>query len=185
MSLTQSGNIEPKTKMPEFKLLDTTSGDIIDSKIYCDQKPTLIAFICNHCPYVKHIIARLSEIVNDYRTRGISCVLISSNDIEQHADDSPLKMPIFAEQYNLQCPYCYDETQTVAKEFKAACTPEFYLFDKAHELFYHGRFDASTPGNDIIVTGEDLCTALDNVLDNKPSPCTQMPSIGCNIKWVE
>ena len=140
-------------------------------------------FICNHCPYVKLIKESLVEYATEYMPKGVGVVAISSNDVENYPQDSPEKMKEDAEKLGYPFPYLYDETQEVAKAYKAACTPDLFLFDQALELVYRGQFDASRPGNEIEPTGEDLMEATDKVLSGEAVPEDQVPSIGCNIKW--
>jgi thiol-disulfide isomerase/thioredoxin len=139
--------------------------------------------LCNHCPYVKHIADALSQVAREYQSRGAAFVGISSNDVAGYPQDSPEQMAIEAETRGYVFPYLYDETQQVAQAYRAACTPDFFLFDRQQQLVYRGQFDASRPGSDIPVTGEDLRRALDAVLNGTPVPADQTPSIGCNIKW--
>ncbi len=145
----------------------------------------MIMFICNHCPYVKHVNAELVRLANDYIARGIKFVAISSNDIVNYPDDSPDKMKQTAQELKYPFPYLYDETQEVAKAFDAACTPDFYIFDKEQKLVYRGQLDDSRPSLDIPVTGKDIRTALDNILNGNAVSDFQRPSIGCNIKWKQ
>jgi len=140
-------------------------------------------FICNHCPYVRHVISKLVELIKDYREHGVSVVAINSNDIVSYPDDAPAKMKIIAAQYSFNFPYLYDETQVVAKQYNAACTPDFFLFNSNHELVYRGQMDNSRPGNNIPVTGNELTEAINCMLEGKPISPVQKPSMGCNIKW--
>lgn len=140
-------------------------------------------FICNHCPYVKHVISKLSDLVKDYQSRGVAVVGINSNDVENYPDDAPEKMKQFAAQHDFNFPYLYDESQSVAKAYRAACTPDFYLFNGEHKLVYRGQMDDARPHSDAPVTGRDLTAAVDNMLAGKPVFENQMPSMGCNIKW--
>jgi peroxiredoxin len=167
---------------PDFSLpnIDGTTVSLSD---YQDAPALLVMFICNHCPFVKHVAAELARLGRDYGERGVGIVGINSNDVENYADDSPDKMRQEAEQQGYRFPYLYDETQEVAKAYHAACTPDFFLFDDDHRLVYRGQLDASRPGSGIPVTGEDLRAALDTVLAGSPVPTEQRASIGCNIKW--
>jgi len=170
------------TKLPEFTLPDydgnTASTDDFKGK------PVLVIFICNHCPYVKHIADKLSERAREYQEKGVEVVAISANDINSYPQDSPEKMRQFAERHNFSFPYLYDESQEVAKAYKAACTPDPYLFDENHELVYRGQFDGARPGNNVPVTGEDLSEAVDKMLQGESIPeSRQQPSVGCSIKW--
>ena len=146
-------------------------------------RPLVVAFICNHCPFVKHVRDGLAAFGRDYATRGLAFVAINSNDITDHPDDSPAKMKEEARAAGYAFPYLFDETQSVAQAYKAACTPDFFVFDREHKLAYRGQFDSSHPGNDVPVTGEDLRAAADAVLASKPVKGQQRPSLGCNIKW--
>ncbi|MGK7397796.1 MAG: thioredoxin family protein, partial [Candidatus Cyclobacteriaceae bacterium M3_2C_046] len=146
---------------------------------------TVIMFICNHCPYVKHIIEEVVKVANKYLDDGISFIAISSNDVENYPDDSPEKMQEFADDHHFPFPYLFDETQDVAREFDAACTPDIYVFDSDDKLVYRGQFDDSRPKNDEPVTGKDLRNALTNLLNGMPINPEQKPSIGCNIKWKQ
>jgi thiol-disulfide isomerase/thioredoxin len=142
-------------------------------------------FICNHCPFVKHVNDELVRLGNDYKDKGIGFVAISSNDVENYPDDSPGLMKIVAQELEYPFPYLYDETQEVAKAYDAACTPDFYVFDKNLKLVYRGQLDDSRPGNDIPVTGKDLRSALNALIDGKEVSDDQKPSLGCNIKWKQ
>ena len=140
-------------------------------------------FICNHCPFVKHVNQELVKLAGDYMNKGIGFAAISSNDVISHPEDAPVLMKKTATQLNYPFPYCYDETQQVARAYQAACTPDFFVFDGHQRLVYRGQFDDSRPGNDQPVTGKDLRAAVDALLASKPVPGNQTPSIGCNIKW--
>jgi thiol-disulfide isomerase/thioredoxin len=183
MADTPSNMLPLGTKAPHFSLLDTVS----DIKLSLDSckglKGTVIVFICNHCPFVKHINSKLTKLAKDYKSKGIDFIAISSNDINKYPQDSPEFMKKMAVDEGYIFPYLYDQTQSVAKAYNAACTPDFYLFDSNLELFYRGQLDSSRPGNDIPVSGEDLINALNALLHKHPSPENQKPSIGCNIKW--
>jgi thiol-disulfide isomerase/thioredoxin len=140
-------------------------------------------FICNHCPFVLHVIDEVVKVANDYRVQGIGVMAISSNDVVQYPQDGPAEMAEFALEHKIGFPYLYDETQEVAKAFDAACTPDFYLFDKSDKLFYRGQLDDSRPGNNIPLSGSDLRNAIDALIYNRVIAEPQKPSIGCNIKW--
>ncbi|MCB1192176.1 MAG: thioredoxin family protein [Leptospiraceae bacterium] len=168
---------------PNFTLLDTISGKPISLQDIKSNYATVIMFICNHCPFVKHIQKEIVKLSNDYIPKGISFVAISSNDVDNYPEDSPEKMKQIAKEMNYPFPYLYDETQGVAKEYKAACTPDFYIFDKELKCIYRGQLDDSRPSNGIPVTGRDIRNALDLVLQGKMVTQEQKPSIGCNIKW--
>jgi thiol-disulfide isomerase/thioredoxin len=150
---------------------------------FTDAPALLVMFICNHCPFVKYIRAGLAQFARDYQTRGLATVAISSNDVASYPDDSPARMAKEKRAAGYTFPYLYDETQQVAKAYGAACTPDFFLFDRARRLVYRGQFDDSRPSNNRPVTGADLRAAVDALLAGKPVPSDQTPSIGCNIKW--
>ncbi len=183
MSATPSTMLDLGTKAPGFNLVDTISGRTVNLNEIKSSKATVIMFICNHCPYVKHVNPELVNLALDYIPEGITFVAISSNDIVNYPEDSPERMKEFAKESGYPFPYLFDETQEVAKSYKAACTPDFYIFDKNMELVYRGQLDDSRPGNSIPVTGKDIRNALKNILENKPVDKNQKPSIGCNIKW--
>jgi peroxiredoxin len=169
------------TAAPDFTLPDTSGKPVSLSDF--KGKPLLVAFICNHCPYVKHLRAGLAQLGRDYQSKGAAMAGVNSNDVANYPDDSPEKMKREAKDAGYSFPYLYDESQSMAKAYRAACTPDFFLFDRDHHLVYRGQFDDSRPGNGIPVTGRDLRAALDAVLAGKPVATTQKPSIGCNIKW--
>jgi peroxiredoxin len=169
-------------RAPAFSLPDT-SGKTVASGDFTGKPAFLVMFICNHCPYVKHIRAGLAQLVREYQAKGVAAVGISANDAEGYPDDSPAKMAVEVRESGYTFPYLYDESQSVAHAYQAACTPDFFLFDKEQKLVYRGQLDDSRPGNGIPVTGKDLRAALDAVLAGKPAPAEQKPSIGCNIKW--
>jgi len=170
------------TKAPDFELPDT-NGKTVALSDYKNAPGLLVVFMCNHCPYVKHIRAGLAQLAREYLPKGLRVVGISSNDVQNYPQDSPAKMAEEAKAAGYNFPYLYDETQEVAKAYRAACTPDIYLFDKDQQLAYRGQFDDSRPGNGLPVTGKDLRAAIDAVLANKTVPSNQKPSIGCNIKW--
>jgi peroxiredoxin len=182
MALTPSTMLPLGTAAPDFKLPDT-SGKIASLADFKDAPALLVIFMCNHCPYVVHIRAGLAQLARDYLPRGVAIVGINSNDVANYPDDSPAKMKIEVKSAGYLFPYLYDETQAAAKAYRAACTPDIYLFDKNRQLVYRGQFDDSRPGNGIPVTGRDLRAALDAVLVGKPVAPGQKASIGCNIKW--
>jgi len=169
---------------PDFSLPDAVTGRAVKLADFAG-KPLVVAFICNHCPFVKHVRDGLATFGRQYATRGLAFVAINSNDITDHPDDSPAKMKDEARAAGYVFPYLFDESQAVARAYKAACTPDFFVFDKAHKLAYRGQFDGSRPGNDVPVTGEDLRAAADAVLAGKTVPKEQRPSLGCNIKWKQ
>ena len=168
---------------PDFVLPDTISGENKSLTDLKSEKATVIMFICNHCPFVKHVQKQLVKLAREYQAKGISFVAISSNDVEKYPDDSPQRMKEVAQELGYPFPYLYDESQEVARAYDAACTPDFYVFDKNLKLVYRGQMDSSRPGNNIPVTGKDLREALDNILQGKSVSEDQRPSIGCNIKW--
>ncbi len=181
MARTLSTMLELGTPAPAFQLPDA-NGTLVSNTDF-DGHDLLVMFICNHCPYVKHVVAELSALVKQYQSKGVKVVAISSNDVDNYPDDSPDNMKAFAEEHDFSFPYLYDERQEVAKAYKAACTPDFYLFDAAHKLVYRGQMDDSRPNTDIPVTGRDLTEAVDNLVNGKPVKPEQVPSMGCNIKW--
>ena len=170
------------TKAPDFRLPDT-SGKTVSLSDFNRAPALLVVFMCNHCPYVKHIRSGLAQLARDYQTRGVAVVGISSNDVANYPADSPAKMAEEAKAAGYTFPYLYDESQAVAKAYRAACTPDIFLFDQDQRLAYRGQMDDSRPGNGISVTGKDLRAALDAILAGKPVSPVQKPSIGCNIKW--
>ena len=170
------------TPAPDFQLPDT-NGKIVSLASFRDKAALLVIFLCNHCPYVIHIRGELIQITSDYLTRGVGIVGINSNDAQKYPADSPAKMKEEVDKFGYVFPYLYDETQAVAKAYRAACTPDFFIFDKNRKLVYRGQFDASRPGNSVLVMGIDLCAALDALLAGKALTEKQIPSIGCNIKW--
>jgi peroxiredoxin len=182
MALTPSTMLPLGTNAPDFQLPDT-GGKIISLADFKDKAALLVIFLCNHCPYVIHIRAGLAQLARDYAPRGVGIVGISSNDVKNYPADSPAKMKEEVRTAGYIFPYLYDETQAIAKAYRAACTPDIFLFDKSQKLVYRGQFDASRPKSGIPVTGNDLRAALDAVLGGKPVSDNQMPSMGCNIKW--
>ena len=170
-------------KAPGFTLPDTVSGKDISLETAKGATATVLLFICNHCPFVKHVNAALVKLGNDYKDKGISFIAISSNDVAGYPEDGPEQMKQVAEQQQYPFPYLYDETQEVAKAYEAACTPDFFIYDKDLLLAYRGQLDDSRPGNDKPVSGADIRNALDHLIAGKPLPADQKPSIGCNIKW--
>ncbi len=182
MAKTKSEMIETGTPAPYFRLPDA-DGKYFDFEQISGDIGTLVLFICNHCPFVVHVIEQLTAFSHEMMKRGVGVVAISANDIEKYPDDAPDKMKAFAEKYGFNFPYLYDESQETAKAYRAACTPDIYLFDEKSKLYYRGRFDGATPGNDVPVTGEDLRNAAEMLLAGKPVPEHQVASIGCNIKW--
>jgi peroxiredoxin len=183
MALTESTMLNLGTTAPDFALIDVITGKTVHRDDFRGQKALLVIFICAHCPYVKHIEKGLGTLGKDYAGKPLGIVAISSNDAATHPADSPAGLKQQAETYGFVFPYLYDETQAVAHAYKAACTPDFFLFDSDFRLAYRGQFDSSRPGNGVPVTGEDLRAAIDTALAGKPVPEDQRPSIGCNIKW--
>ena len=167
---------------PPFSLPDT-EGRIVALSDFSDRKALLVIFMCNHCPFVVHIREGLVALAKEYQAKGVAVVGVSANDAAAYPDDAPDKLAKAARRYGFTFPYLYDETQKVAKAYRAACTPDFFLFDDNRKLVYRGQMDGSRPGNDVPVTGEDLRTALDAVLEGHSVATEQKPSIGCNIKW--
>ncbi len=170
------------TSAPNFELPDP-SGKITSLMDFKNAPALLVAFICNHCPFVIHIRQEFASFAKEYQDRGVGIVAISSNDVENYPQDGPTKMAEESRKAGYTFPYLYDETQEVAKAYQAACTPDFFLFDLNHRLVYRGQFDDSRPSNDRPVTGKDLRAALDAVLAGRPVNSEQKPSVGCNIKW--
>ena len=170
------------TAAPDFRLPDP-AGEQHALSDFAEDPALLVAFICNHCPYVQHIRAELARFGREYQAKGLGVVAISSNDVATHPQDGPREMAAEAASVGYTFPYLYDESQDVARAYQAACTPDFFLFDGDRELVYRGQFDGSRPGNDVPVTGEDLRAACDALLAGEPVPADQTPSMGCNIKW--
>jgi len=181
MVAVESQMLPLATEAPAFSLPDP-DGDL--HSLADDANAYLVMFICNHCPFVKHIREELARLGQDYAARGVSIYAINSNDVEKHPSDNPAKMKIEANTWGYSFPYLFDESQEVAKAYRAACTPDFYVFDADKRLFYRGQLDDSRPSNNVPVDGQDLRTALDGVLARTPPPAIQKPSIGCNIKWI-
>jgi peroxiredoxin len=182
MSLTPSTMLPLGTVAPGFRLSDT-DGKTVSLEDFKGAPALLVAFICNHCPYVKHVRHELARLGKEYQGKGVAVVGISSNDVNTYPDDSPKMMAKEKAEVGYTFPYLYDESQQVAIAYKAACTPDFYVFNKDQKLVYRGQLDGSRPGNPIPVTGKDLRSALDAALAGKPVSDDQRPSIGCNIKW--
>lgn len=171
------------TPAPPFKLRDTVSRRTVALEDFASSPALLIAFVCNHCPYVKHILDGFVAYARDFGPRGLATAAISSNDAVGYPDDAPEAMARVAAAKGFTFPYLYDESQEVAKAYQAACTPDFFLFDRERRLAYRGQFDGSRPGNNIPVTGSDLRAATDALLLGKKIPTEQTPSVGCSIKW--
>ena len=183
MARTPSNMLALGTTAADFNLLDTVSGTQKNLNDVRGENGTVIMFICNHCPFVVHVNSELVRVANDYSTKSVGFVAISSNDVINYPQDGPERMTIHARENGYPFPYLYDETQEVAKAYEAACTPDIYLFDRNHELVYRGQLDDSRPGNGLPLSGADLRHALDCLLNNEPNTREQRPSIGCNIKW--
>jgi peroxiredoxin len=182
MVLTPSTMLPLGTKAPPFSLLGV-DGQTVSLGELAGAKALLVIFMCNHCPYVKHVAPALADLAREYQGRGVAVVGINSNDTSKHPADSPEQMVLEAENRGYTFPYLFDENQEVARAYKAACTPDFYVFDKNQKLAYRGQMDSSRPGNGQPVTGSDLRAALDTVLAGGSPSADQRPSIGCNIKW--
>lgn len=183
MALTESTMLELGTEAPDFSLTDAMTGNAVRRDDFRDREALLVMFICAHCPYVKHIEKTLGTLGADYADKPLAIVAISANDVASHPNDSPEGLRAQAKAHGFSFPYLYDESQAVARAYKAACTPDFFLFDARRKLVYRGQYDSSRPGNGIPVSGEDLRAAIDAVLAGKPISPDQRPSIGCNIKW--
>jgi peroxiredoxin len=183
MALTPSTMLPLGTVAPAFSLPDAVSGKNVAIDDFKNAPALLVMFICNHCPFVKHVRSELAKLARDYQAQGVAIVGISSNDIQTHPDDSPAKMAEEAKAAGYTFPYLFDETQAVAKAYQAACTPDFFVFDKDRKLAYRGQLDDSRPSNGLPVTGQDLRAELETVLGGRATPGEQRPSIGCNIKW--
>jgi len=183
MAKTLSTMLELGTSAPEFSLPDVVTGRTITLGSFKDDKALLVMFICRHCPFVIHVQNELTRLGVDYRGRGVGIVAISANDVATHPDDAPHHLKEMAEELAFTFPFCFDETQAVAKAYKAACTPDFFLFNKERKLVYRGQLDDSRPDNGKPVNGRDLRAAIDAILFDRPVSADQRPSIGCNIKW--
>lgn len=183
MARTLSNMIPLGTVAPDFNLPDTVSGKTVSLQELKSDKATLIMFICNHCPFVKHVDEQLVALGKEYQARGVSVIAISSNDVDNYPQDGPELMMQEATQVGYTFPYLYDATQDVAKAYDAACTPDFYVFDKDLKCVYRGQLDGSRPGNGLSVTGADLRAALDEILAEQAVSAPQVPSVGCGIKW--
>lgn len=170
-------------KLPSFTLPDVVSGKDVSLEMEKSEKANVVMFICNHCPYVKHVLDQIVSLANDYLPKGVKFFAINSNDATAYPDDSPEKMKEAAEKYDFPFPYLYDESQQVAKNYKAECTPDFYILDANYTCVYHGQLDGSRPSNDVPVTGESLRSALNSILNGEELTLEQKPSMGCSIKW--
>ncbi len=183
MAVTPSTMLKLGTSAPDFHLADAVSGSTVSLADFGDKPVLVVAFMCNHCPYVKHLRKSLADFGRDVQAKGGAMVGISANDVSTHPQDGPEKMALEAKDAGYSFPYLYDETQDVAKAYQAACTPDFYVFDGQRKLVYRGQFDDSRPGNNLPVTGADLRAAVDAVLEGRELSAEQTPSVGCNIKW--
>lgn len=183
MARTPSNEFPVGTQALDFNLVNTIDDRMVSLQDIRGTRGTVIYFICNHCPFVIHVNKELVQLAKDYRDKGIGFVAISSNDVENYPQDGPELMKKTAEENHYPFPYLYDETQEVAKAYRAACTPDLYVFDADLKAVYHGQLDGSRPGNEIPISGEDMRLALDRLLQNQPPLEIQKPSIGCNIKW--
>jgi len=182
MARTPSNMVNLGTLAPSFKLLNTINNELVISDNYFNKNGTIIMFICNHCPFVIHVLDEIVSITKKY-DKEISFIAISSNDIVNYPEDSPELMKKLAKEKKFNFPYLYDQTQEVAKKYDAACTPDFFVYNSDKELVYRGQLDDSRPGNDIPVTGHDLRKAIDSLINGEKIDKNQKPSIGCNIKW--
>lgn len=183
MARTESTMLPLGTAAPDFALPDVTSGEMITLAKFRGKKALLVMFICRHCPYVKHVQSELARLGADYAGSDAGIVAVSSNDASAYPDDAPGSLREMAQQLGFTFPYCYDESQDVARAYTAACTPDFFLFDADGKLAYRGQFDDSRPGNQIPVTGRDMRAAMNALLEGRTVDPNQKPSIGCNIKW--
>jgi len=183
MALTPSTMLDLGTSAPDFQLPDVVSGQTISLATFADRPALLVMFICRHCPFVKHVQQELARIGADYQSQGLGIVAISANNVDTHPEDAPDKLKAMAAELGFSFPFCYDESQEVAKAYTAACTPDFFLFDRDRRLVYRGQLDDSRPSNGLPVTGRDLRSAIEAVLAGQPVSPDQRPSIGCNIKW--
>jgi peroxiredoxin len=184
MALTASEMLALGTPAPQFRLPDT-EGRMVSLDDFEGAKAYLVIFMCNHCPYVKHVLHKMVDLIKDYQGKSVAVAGINSNDVANYPDDSPDKMAEVARQAGFTFAYLYDEDQKVAKAYRAACTPDFYLFDSDKKLVYRVQMDDSRPGNDVPVTGADLTAAVDAVIEGRPVSEEQKPSMGCNIKWKQ
>jgi peroxiredoxin len=183
MALTSSTMLPLGTKAPAFSLMDLVSGKKISLETFADKRALLVMFICAHCPYVKHVQNEIARLGRDYRDKDVGIVAISANDVVVQPEDAPDKLKTMAQSLGFNFPYCFDETQEIAKAYTAACTPDFFLFDQDRKLVYRGQLDDSRPDNGKPNDGRDLRAAIDAVLAGRPVASNQKPSLGCNIKW--
>ena len=185
MSKTESAMLALGTTAPSFALMDVSTQRITTLEKHTGRVATIIAFLCNHCPYVKHINHELPKLAADFAPKGVSMIAINANDVSQYPDDAPINMQIIAKEIGYNFPYLYDETQEVALAYQARCTPDFFVFDDQLKLVYRGQLDDSRPGNHIPVSGDSIRQALTALLNKEPVSALQKPSLGCNIKWKE
>jgi peroxiredoxin len=183
MTAMQSRMLDLGTPAPSFRLPNPATGEAVSLQDFASSPALLVAFLCNHCPYVKHILAGFVAFAHEYHVHGLAVVAISSNDVSQYPADSPAEMAKLARDRGFRFSYLYDESQSVARAYGAACTPDLFLFDGSRRLAYRGQFDDSRPGGKQPVTGADLRAAADAVLAGKPVSGAQTPSVGCSIKW--
>ena len=183
MAQTASTMLPLGTPAPTFDLPEPATGRTVTLTDFQNAPALLVIFMCNHCPFVKHLRQGLAQFTREYQDRGLAIVAVSANDVANYPEDSPARMVEEARVFGYPFPYLYDETQVVAKAYRAACTPDFFLFDAGRKLVYRGQFDGSRPGNNLPVTGADLRAAADAALAGQPVSSNQKPSIGCNIKW--
>ena len=183
MVLTASTMPALGTKAPDFNLPDVVSGEKVSLSDFSNKKVLLVMFISCHCPYVQHVKSELARLGNEYQKKSVGVVAISSNDVENYPEDAPESLKAMALELGFNFPLCYDESQEVARDYKAACTPDFFLFDAERRLVYRGQLDSSRPGNGKPLTGKDLRFALEALLAGRPGCADQKPSMGCNIKW--
>ncbi|MDJ0955704.1 MAG: thioredoxin family protein [Arenicellales bacterium] len=186
MAETPSMALELGSAASDFNLPNTNpdyGGDTVSLSDYRHSKALLVVFMCNHCPYVIHIISKLVDVIKAYQPQGLEAVAISVNDVENYPDDAPDKMSAMAARYNFSFPYLYDESQQSAKDYQAVCTPDLYLYNGKLQLAYHGQFDRARPRSNEPITGSDLKQAIENVLNGLPVSSEQTPSVGCSIKW--
>jgi len=184
MVMVESTMLSLGTPAPDFSLPDVVPGDTVTLDTFADSQGLLVMFICVHCPFVKHVQEELARIGNDYGSKGLGIVAISANSLQTHPQDGPENLKAQAQELGFNFPYCFDETQETAKRYTAACTPDFFVFDKDKKLVYRGQLDDSRPSNGVPVTGTDLRAALDAVLAAESPTTEQKPSVGCNIKWT-
>ncbi|GJL67997.1 MAG: thioredoxin family protein [Nitrospirales bacterium] len=183
MALKDSTMLPLGTPLPHFELPDVRTGHLVSPENFAAKRAILVMCICRHCPYVVHVQEELAKLGRDFQKKNVGIVAVSSNDVKNYPQDSPASLKEMAQELDFRFPYCYDESQEVAKALTAACTPDFFVFNEERKLVYRGQLDDSRPGNEKPVTGQDLRTALEAVLDKKPVSVVQKPSAGCNIKW--